>query len=197
MTKRVFDVVVSGIALLLLSPLLLVLGILVRAESPGPAIFRQERVGRYGRPFRIHKFRTMREGERAPAFMLTVGNDPRVTGLGAFLRRYKLDELPQLIDVFVGHMSFVGPRPEMSAYVMHYPEEVRNHILSVRPGITDPSSIEFRDESALLATAPDPERMYVEEILPQKLASSRRYLEGRSLLTDIQLIWRTLRNVSS
>lgn len=197
MTKRVFDVVVSGIALLLLSPLLLVLGILVRAESPGPAIFRQERVGRYGRPFRIHKFRTMRQGERAPAFMLTVGTDPRVTGLGAFLRRYKLDELPQLIDVFVGHMSFVGPRPEMSVYVMHYPEEVRNHILSVRPGITDPSSIEFRDESALLATAPDPERMYVEEILPQKLASSRRYLEGRSLLTDIQLIWRTLRNVSS
>jgi lipopolysaccharide/colanic/teichoic acid biosynthesis glycosyltransferase len=139
----------------------------------------------------------MRQGERAPAFMVTVGNDPRVTRLGAFLRRYKLDELPQLIDVFVGQMSFVGPRPEMSAYVMHYPEEVRNHILSVRPGITDPSSIEFRHESVLLAKAPDPERMYVEEILPQKLASSRRYLEGRSLLTDIQLIWRTLRNVSS
>jgi lipopolysaccharide/colanic/teichoic acid biosynthesis glycosyltransferase len=197
MTKRVFDVAVSGIALLVLSPLLLVLGILVRAESPGPAIFRQERVGRYGRPFQIHKFRTMREGERAPAFMLTVGNDPRITRLGAFLRRYKLDELPQLLDVFVGHMSFVGPRPEMSAYVMGYPEEVRNHILSVRPGITDPSSIEFRDESALLATSSDPERMYVEEILPRKLASSRRYLEGRSLLTDIQLILRTLRNVAS
>jgi len=197
MTKRLFDVVVSGIALLLLSPLLVVLGILVKLDSPGPALFRQERVGRYGRPFRIHKFRTMREGERAPALQLTVGNDPRITRFGAFLRRYKLDELPQLLDVFVGHMSFVGPRPELSTYVMRYPEEVRTHILSVRPGITDPSSIEFRDENVLLATATDPERMYVEEILPRKLASSRRYLEGRSLLTDIRLIWRTLRHVSS
>jgi len=197
MTKRLFDVVVSGIALLLLSPLLVVLGILVKLDSPGPALFRQERVGRYGRPFLIHKFRTMREGERAPALQLTVGNDPRITRFGAFLRRYKLDELPQLLDVFVGHMSFVGPRPELSTYVMRYPEEVRTHILSVRPGITDPSSIEFRDENVLLATASDPERMYVEEILPRKLASSRRYLEGRSLLTDIRLIWRTLRHVSS
>lgn len=197
MSKRLFDLVVSGIALVLLSPLLVVLGILVKAESPGPAIFRQERVGRYGRPFRIHKFRTMREGERAPTSLLTVGNDPRITRVGAFLRRHKLDELPQLLDVFLGHMSFVGPRPEMQVYVMQYPEDVRDHILSVRPGITDPSSIEFRDESALLATSPDPERMYVEEILPRKLASSRRYLDGRSLLGDIRLIWRTLRNVSS
>ncbi|MGZ6119473.1 MAG: sugar transferase, partial [Gemmatimonadaceae bacterium] len=120
--------------------------------------------------------------------------DPRITEVGAFLRRYKLDELPQLFDVFLGNMSFVGPRPEMSEYVARYPKDVRKQILAVRPGITDPASIEFRNESALLATATDPERMYVEEILPKKLASSRRYLEGRSLLADIHVIWETLRS---
>lgn len=194
MTKRLFDLVVSSIALIVLSPLLLVLAILVKLDSPGPALFRQQRVGRFGRPFRIHKFRTMREGAPARGHNLTVGRDPRITQLGAFLRRYKLDELPQLFDIFVGNMSFVGPRPEMSEYVARYPEELRRQILSVRPGITDPASIEFRDESALLATAADPEKMYIEEILPRKLASSRRYLEGRSLLTDIHLIWQTLRS---
>jgi lipopolysaccharide/colanic/teichoic acid biosynthesis glycosyltransferase len=194
MTKRLFDLVVSGLALIVLSPLLLVLALLVKLDSPGPAIFRQARVGRFGRPFRIHKFRTMREGAAAPGYNLTVGRDSRITHLGAFLRRYKLDELPQLFDVLIGNMSFVGPRPEMSEYVAGYPEEVRRQILSVRPGITDPASIEFRDESALLAMTPDPERMYVEEILPRKLASSRRYLETRTLLSDLHLIWQTLRS---
>jgi lipopolysaccharide/colanic/teichoic acid biosynthesis glycosyltransferase len=194
MTKRLFDLVVSSIALILLSPLLLVLAVLVKLDSPGPALFKQKRVGRFGRPFCIHKFRTMREGAPAPGYNLTVGKDPRITPSGAFLRRYKLDELPQLLDVFLGHMSFVGPRPEMSEYVARYPEELRRQILSVRPGITDPASIEFRNESALLAASTDPEKMYIEEILPKKLASSRRYLEGRSLLTDIHLIWETLRS---
>jgi len=193
MIKRGFDLIVSGIALLVLSPVFAVIAILVKAESPGPALFRQRRVGRFGRPFTMHKFRTMREGERAPVHALTVGADPRITPFGGFLRRYKLDELPQLFDVFVGSMSLVGPRPEMSEYVQRYPEEVRNSILSVRPGITDPASIEFRNESALLATAPDPERLYVEEILPRKLASSARYLGRRSLLSDIRLIFQTLR----
>jgi len=193
MIKRGFDLIVSGIALLVLSPVFAVIAILVKAESPGPALFRQRRVGRFGRPFTMHKFRTMREGERAPVHALTVGADPRITPFGGFLRRYKLDELPQLFDVFVGSMSLVGPRPEMSEYVQRYPEEVRNSILSVRPGITDPASIEFRNESALLATASDPERLYVEEILPRKLASSTRYLGRRSLLSDIRLIFQTLR----
>jgi len=193
MIKRGFDLIVSGIALLVLSPVFAVIAILVKAESPGPALFRQRRVGRFGRPFTMHKFRTMREGERAPVHALTVGADPRITRFGGFLRRYKLDELPQLFDVFVGSMSLVGPRPEMSEYVQRYPEEVRNSILSVRPGITDPASIEFRNESALLATASDPERLYVEEILPRKLASSTRYLGRRSLLSDIRLIFQTLR----
>jgi lipopolysaccharide/colanic/teichoic acid biosynthesis glycosyltransferase len=194
MTKRLFDLFVSSLALIVLSPLLFVLAILVKLDSTGPALFTQERVGRFGRPFRIHKFRTMREGGPAPGYNLTVGRDPRITQLGAFLRRYKLDELPQLFDVFLGNMSFVGPRPEMSEYVAGYPEDVRKQILSVRPGITDPASIEFRNESALLAASTDPEKMYIEEILPKKLASSRRYLEGRSLLTDIHLIWETLRS---
>ena len=194
MTKRLFDLIVSSIALIVLSPLLLVLAVLVKLESPGPALFTQERVGRFGRLFRIHKFRTMREGAPVPGYNLTVGRDPRITELGAFLRRYKLDELPQLFDVFLGNMSFVGPRPEMSEYVARYPDDVRRQILAVRPGITDPASIEFRNESALLATATDPEKMYIEEILPKKLASSRRYLKERSLLADIHIIWETLRS---
>jgi lipopolysaccharide/colanic/teichoic acid biosynthesis glycosyltransferase len=193
MIKRGFDLIVSGVALLILSPVLAIIAVVVKADSPGPALFRQRRVGRFGRPFTMHKFRTMREGERAPGYALTVGADPRITTVGAFLRRYKLDELPQLFDVFVGNMSLVGPRPEMSEYVERYPDEVRKKILSVRPGITDPASIEFRNESALLATAPDPERMYVEEILPRKLASSTSYLSRRSLLSDIRLIFQTLR----
>ena len=193
MIKRAFDLVVSGLALLVLSPLFAILALLVKSESQGPAFFRQERVGRFGRPFRIHKFRTMRQDQPAPQYNLTVGADPRITRIGGFLRRHKLDELPQLVDVFLGKMSFVGPRPEMSEYVRGYPDEIRRQILSVRPGITDPASIEFRNESAILATASDPERMYVEEILPRKLDASRRYLENRSFLSDIRLIWRTVR----
>ena len=193
MIKRGFDLIVSGAALLVLSPVMAIISILVKVGSPGPVLFRQQRVGRYGRPFTMHKFRTMREGQRAPRHALTVGADPRITPVGDILRRYKLDELPQLFDVFVGSMSLVGPRPEMSEYVKRYPEEVRNNILSVRPGITDPASIEFRDESALLATSSDPERMYVEEILPRKLASSTSYLTRRSLLSDIRVIFQTLR----
>jgi lipopolysaccharide/colanic/teichoic acid biosynthesis glycosyltransferase len=193
MIKRGFDLIVSGAGLLILSPVLAIIAIVVKAGSPGPVLFRQQRVGRYGRPFTMHKFRTMREGQQAPTHPLTVGADPRITPVGGVLRRYKLDELPQLFDVFVGSMSLVGPRPEMSEYVQRYPEEVRNNILSVRPGITDPASIEFRNESALLATASDPERMYVEEILPRKLASSTSYLRRRSLLSDIRLIFETLR----
>ena len=193
MIKRGFDLIVSGVALLILSPVLAIIAVVVKADSPGPALFRQQRVGRFGRPFTMHKFRTMREGQRTPGYALTVGADPRITTVGAFLRRYKLDELPQLFDVFAGNMSLVGPRPEMREYVERYPDEIRNMILSVRPGITDPASIEFRNESELLATASDPERMYVEEILPRKLASSSSYLSRRSLMSDIRLIFQTLR----
>jgi lipopolysaccharide/colanic/teichoic acid biosynthesis glycosyltransferase len=178
MGKRMFDVVVAGLALVLLSPLLLVLALCIRLDSPGPVFFRQERVGRHGRIFRIHKFRTMVPDAEARGLPLTVGRDPRVTRVGAFLRSSKLDELPQLIDVLQGTMSLVGPRPEVPRYVQHYPPALREKVLSVRPGITDLASIAYRRESELLARAGDPERAYVEEVLPQKL--------------DLRLIWRTL-----
>ena len=147
----------------------LVVAALIRWDSPGPVFFRQERVGRFGRPFRIHKFRTMRVNAEQ-AGQLTVGADVRITRIGAFLRAHRLDELPQLIDVFLGDMSLVGPRPEVPRYVAHYPAALRDVVLSVRPGITDPASLRFRNESEQLAAAADPEREYIEVILPAKLA---------------------------
>jgi lipopolysaccharide/colanic/teichoic acid biosynthesis glycosyltransferase len=190
MVKRVFDVVVAGFGLLLLSPLLVLLALAIRLDSPGPVLFRQERVGRAGRPFRIHKFRTMRAG--APGAAITVGADPRITRVGAWLRRSKLDELPQLIDVLAGSMSLVGPRPEVPRYVALYPEATRAKVLSVRPGITDLASIEYRDESAQLARAADPEHEYVHVVMPRKLRLAEAYVEQASFALDLRLILRTL-----
>lgn len=190
MAKRVFDVVVAACALLLLSPLLVVVALVVKLDSPGPVFFRQERVGRHGVPFRIHKFRTMREG--AAGLQITVGADPRITRSGAWLRRTRLDELPQLIDVLAGDMSLVGPRPEVPRYVALYPADLRERALSVRPGITDPASIEFIDEAERLARAADPEREYVEVILPQKLRRAAEYAERATLASDLAVLWRTL-----
>jgi lipopolysaccharide/colanic/teichoic acid biosynthesis glycosyltransferase len=193
MAKRLFDLLGATVALLLLSPLLLVLALVIKLDSPGPVFFRQERVGRFGRPFRIHKFRTMVADapQRGPA--LTIGADPRITRCGAWLRRTRLDELPQFIDVLQGHMSLVGPRPEVPRYVQHYPPGLRERALAVRPGITDPSSLAFIDEADLLARASDPEREYVEHILPRKLQAAADYAERANLWTDLQVIARTLR----
>jgi len=193
MPKRAFDLLGAAVALLLLSPLLLALALLIGLDSPGPVFFRQERVGRFGRPFRIHKFRTMVADapQRGPA--LTIGADPRITRSGAWLRRTRLDELPQFIDVLQGHMSLVGPRPEVPRYVAHYPPGLRERALAVRPGITDPSSLAFIDEAELLARAADPEREYIEHILPRKLQAAADYAERASLWTDLQVIVRTLR----
>jgi lipopolysaccharide/colanic/teichoic acid biosynthesis glycosyltransferase len=190
MAKRVFDLVVAGLGLLLVSPLFLLIALAVKLDSPGPVFFRQERVGRGGRPFRIHKFRTMRQG--AAGAQITVGADARITRVGAFLRRAKLDELAQLIDVLEGTMSLVGPRPEVPRYVAMYPAALRDKVLSVRPGITDIASIEYRQESELLARAADPEREYVEVVMPAKLKLAAAYVEQASLATDIRLILRTL-----
>jgi len=190
MGKRVFDLVGAGAGLLLLSPLLLLIALAVRLDSPGPVLFRQERVGRGGRTFLIRKFRTMRHGAAGAA--ITVGADARITRVGAFLRRHKLDELPQLIDVLQGSMSLVGPRPEVPRYVALYPEAVRDKVLSVRPGLTDLASIEYRDESEQLARAADPEHEYVHVVLPRKLALAQAYVEQASLATDLRLIVRTL-----
>lgn len=190
--KRAFDILCSGAALLLLFPIFVILAAIVRLDSPGPVFFRQVRVGRGGEPFRIHKFRTMRADQPGGAPQITIGADPRITSIGHFLRKFKLDELPQLIDVFIGKMSFVGPRPEVPLYVEHYPEEVRRKVLSVRPGITDRSSLLFIDEAKLLAGVSDPEDYYVREILPMKLRYHESYVEERSLWLDIKIIFATL-----
>jgi lipopolysaccharide/colanic/teichoic acid biosynthesis glycosyltransferase len=193
MAKRWFDIVLATLGLLLLSPLLLAIALWIKLDSAGPVLFRQERVGRFGVPFRIRKFRTMQVDAPALGPLLTVGADPRITRAGRFLRAAKLDELPQLIDVLAGTMSLVGPRPEVPRYVAMYPPALRDKVLSVRPGITDPASIEYRDESALLARAADPERVYVEQVLPAKLQFAARYVDHMSLRTDVHVIVETLR----
>ena len=193
MAKRFFDLLLSTLGLLALAPLLLLIALLIKLDSPGPVMFRQERVGRFGQPFRIHKFRTMRHEPVAQGLQITVvGADRRITRVGGFLRASKLDELPQLLDVWLGDMSLVGPRPEVPRYVAHYPAELRDKVLSVRPGITDIASIEYRDESAVLAKATDPEHAYIHEVMPHKLALAARYVERSSLRLDVWLIWRTV-----
>lgn len=192
MAKRLFDWVLSSLGLLALSPLLLAIALLVKLDSPGPVFFRQERVGRFGRPFRIHKFRTMRHDPVSAGPQITVGADARITRVGAFLRASKLDELAQLIDVWLGDMSLVGPRPEVPRYVAHYPADLRDKVLSMRPGITDIASIEYRDESAVLARASDPEQAYLREVLPHKLMLAARYVDRSSLALDVWLILRTI-----
>lgn len=192
MAKRLFDVLCAACGLLLLAPLLLLVALWVRLDSAGPALFCQTRVGRFGVPFTIHKFRTMRV---EPGAVITVGVDPRITRAGRLLRASKLDELPQLWDVLRGAMSFVGPRPELAHYVDLYPTDMRQRVLAVRPGITDPASLAFSHEAELLAAASDPEREYREVILPAKLRLSADYAARASLFTDLALILRTLSRV--
>ena len=192
MAKRLFDIAFALLALLLLGPLLLLVALWVRLDSPGPVFFRQQRVGRGGQLFDIVKFRTMRTGAEAMGPQITVGEDARITRAGAWLRRAKVDELPQFLNVLRGDMSVVGPRPEVPRYVAQYPADVRETVLSVRPGITDLASIEFRDESALLARSSDPERTYVEQILPAKLRHAQEYVRTRSLWLDLRIIARTV-----
>lgn len=189
MAKRLFDLLLSASGLALLAPVLLLVAVWIRLDSSGPALFRQERVGRAGRLFTIHKFRTMRVD--GAGLGLTVGRDVRITRAGECLRRYKIDELPQLWDVLRGAMSLVGPRPDLPQYVARYPAALRDVVLSARPGITDPASLAFRNEAELLAKAADPEREYVEHILPAKLQLSADYVRQASLWTDLRLIGRT------
>jgi lipopolysaccharide/colanic/teichoic acid biosynthesis glycosyltransferase len=192
MGKRVFDLLVALGGLAVFGLPMLVIALWVRFDSPGPVFFRQERVGRCGRPFRIHKFRTMSADAPARGPALTVGADQRITRAGAWLRRSKLDELPQLLDVLAGHMSIVGPRPEVPQYVALYPASLREQVLSVRPGITDPVSLRLADESELLAKAADPEREYREVILPAKLREAAAYAGQATLWSDLVVIGRTL-----
>jgi lipopolysaccharide/colanic/teichoic acid biosynthesis glycosyltransferase len=193
MAKRLFDLTLAALGLLLLSPLLLAIAAWVKLDSPGPVFFRQERVGRFGEPFRIHKFRTMVVGPAGQGPQLTVEADPRITRSGRWLRATKLDELAQLIDVVSGRMSLVGPRPEVPRYVAKYPPALRDKVLSVRPGITDFASIAFRRESELLARAADPEREYEDVVMPQKLRYAAQYVDQASFMTDLRLIGLTLK----
>lgn len=192
MPKRIFDLLFSAAALLLLAPCFVLIALAIRWDSAGPVLFRQERVGRGGRLFRIRKFRTMVVDAPARGPVITIGQDPRITRVGAWLRRTKLDELPQLIDVLCGHMSLVGPRPEVPQYVALYPADLRERVLSVRPGITDPVSLKLADEARVLAASADPERTYREELLPAKLREAVAYAEQASLWSDLRIIAATV-----
>ena len=194
--KRIFDVIASGLGLIVLSPLFLILAIWIKLDSKGPVFYRQTRVGRFGRNFRIFKFRSMRVGSDKGILLTVGGHDPRITRSGAFVRKFKIDELPQLINVFVGDMSFVGPRPEVPYYVEMYTEEQKG-VLSVRPGITDLASIKYRDENEILGRVADPEAYYVSTLMPDKLNINLEYVKKHSFIGDIKIIFMTIFEIFS
>jgi lipopolysaccharide/colanic/teichoic acid biosynthesis glycosyltransferase len=193
--KRALDLAASGLGLLLASPILLVATIAVRLDSSGPIIFRQTRVGRNFRPFSIYKFRTMTVDAPERGGQITAGADPRITPSGRWLRKSKLDELPQLFNVFLGDMSMVGPRPEVPKYVEMFHDKYAA-VLVVRPGLTDPASVKYRYEAELLAASADPEQEYVQRILPDKIALSRDYIERATLWGDLAILIRTLLRIA-
>ena len=188
--KRLFDIVASGLGLLFLSPFLILIAIWIKLDSTGPIFYRQVRVGQHNKDFRIFKFRSMRMGADKGSLVTIGGRDPRVTSSGYYIRKFKIDELPQLINVFLGDMSLVGPRPEVRHYVNYWtPEQMR--ALDVRPGITDPASIRFRNENELLEKAEDPEKYYIEVIMQEKLKLYLEYVDNASFWYDIKLIFQT------
>lgn len=191
MAKRVFDIISSSVGLILGSPVLLVISILIKKEDGGPVFYRGVRVGRFGKPFRIFKFRTMVVNAEKLGGPSTADDDPRITKTGKFIRKYKLDELPQLINVLKGDMGIVGPRPEVQTYVDMFTEEEKA-ILDVRPGITDWASISNPDEGAILAGSPDPEKTYMEKIRPEKIKLQLKYIHEDSFWVDIKIILKTL-----
>ena len=188
--KRLFDIVASGLGLIVLSPLFLLLAIWIKLDSKGPVFYRQVRVGYKNKDFRIFKFRSMRVGADKGSLVTIGGRDPRVTNSGYWIRKFKLDELPQLINVFIGDMSLVGPRPEVRHYVDYWtPEQM--HLLDVRPGITDPASIKFRNENELMEKAEDPEKYYIEVIMQEKIKLYLEYVEKHNFFYDLGLIFKT------
>ena len=194
--KRLFDIIASGLGLLILSPLFLVVAIWIKCDSKGPVFDRQVRVGRNNKDFRIFKFRSMRLGSDKGSLVTIGGRDPRVTRSGYYIRKFKIDELPQLINVFIGDMSLVGPRPEVRHYVNFWtPEQM--HVLDVRPGITDPASIKFRNENELMEKADDPEKYYIEVIMQEKIKLYLEYVENHSFINDIGLIFKTFWTIIS
>jgi lipopolysaccharide/colanic/teichoic acid biosynthesis glycosyltransferase len=193
MLKRLFDILASLFGLILLSPIFLLLALLVKTSSEGPVFYKANRVGRDGKPFKLFKFRSMVTNADKLGPAVTGASDSRVTGIGRFLRKTKLDELPQLINVLIGEMSIVGPRPEDPRYVAHYSEAQRK-VLSVRPGITSPASVQYRHEESML-TGENWESLYIEEIMPAKLAIDLEYVEKASLWQDIKLIFQTFYSI--
>lgn len=190
--KRVIDILAAGFGLLLLMPLLAIVGLAIKLDSRGPVFFRQVRVGRGGEAFRIFKFRTMCVGAERLGAKLTVSDDPRVTRVGRFIRRTKLDELPQLINVLIGEMSLVGPRPESPEYIAFYTDEQRVRILSIRPGVTDFASILLRDESSLFPPGRDPVEIYRRQVIPLKWRCYDRYFREMGIITDLRIILATV-----
>lgn len=188
--KRFFDIVASGFGLIILSPLFLIIAIWIKLDSKGPVFYRQVRVGRYNKDFRIFKFRSMRVGADKGSLVTIGGRDPRVTRSGYWIRKFKLDELPQLINVFIGDMSLVGPRPEVRHYVDYWTPEQMN-VLDVRPGITDPASIKFRNENELMEKSENPEKYYIEVIMQEKIKLYLEYVEKHNFFYDIGLIFKT------
>lgn len=193
--KRAFDLFFASLGLVVLSPLFLVVGIAVWFSSPGPVIFRSRRVGRIGREFDLLKFRTMARDAPQSGPAITFGKDPRITQLGSFLRRTKIDELPQLLNVVLGHMSLVGPRPEVPEYVRLYTSEQRA-VLNLVPGITDPASLKYARESELLGESEDPEAHYVQHVMPDKIRLNLEYAAHASVWTDFLLILKTLARIT-
>lgn len=188
--KRAFDIIASGLGLIVLSPLFIILAIWIKLDSKGPVFYRQVRVGLHNKDFRIFKFRSMRVGADKGSLVTIGGRDPRVTRSGYWIRKFKLDELPQLINVFLGDMSLVGPRPEVRHYVDYWtPDQMR--VLDVRPGITDPASIKFRNENELMEKADDPEKYYIEVIMQEKIKLYLEYVDHHSFWGDIGLIFKT------
>lgn len=194
MVKRTVDFLSSIIGLIVLSPFFLVIGLLVKIDSRGPVFYLQERVGREVKPFKLFKFRTMHVDADKYAAITVGARDPRITSVGFYLRKYKIDELPQLINVFNGTMSLVGPRPELKKFVDLYSDEQKK-VLSVRPGLTDFASIQFRSENELLEGKPDPIDFYIREIMPVKLEMNLKYIRNQSLVTDLQILLKTILHI--
>lgn len=190
--KRFFDIIASGCGLLVLSPIFLIMAIWIKLDSKGPVFYRQVRVGRHNKDFRIFKFRSMRVGADKGSLVTIGGRDPRITRSGYFIRKYKLDEFPQLINVFKGEMSLVGPRPEVRHYVDYWTSE-QMHVLDVRPGITDPASIKFRNENELMEKVENPEDYYINVIMQEKIRLYLEYVQNVSFWHDIRLVLQTFK----
>ncbi len=189
--KRFFDLSATLLGLIVLTPVFLVIPIVIMLQDGGPAFFRQERIGQWGKPFKIWKFRSMVLDAAKTGECITIGNDPRITPFGSWIRKYKIDELPQLFNVLCGQMSLVGPRPEIPAFIKFYNNDQRA-VLLLLPGITDPASLKYRNESEILAQKADPHHAYVNEILPDKININLKYAANAGLLSDIKVIFYTL-----